>query len=194
MIELYNATEKLRKFNKQMKTNRVMMRFLENDGTKNLILHLQSKYSYSEVYKTRRGHNGGTWMCREMYEAFERWLYKLPNGTFERNELRFCAAMETAFGGLLSFERQKSFDSYVVDLYCVELKICLEYDESHHNRISNRVADGIRQKEIEEKFGVTFYRQAENESIFKTINYFVGMASMATWFLKSLPKPLGISR
>ncbi len=161
------ATEALSEYNKAHKSNRVISEFLSNRSTNNLILLLKEKYNI-KPYTTQKGVKDGTYMHPDMFQYFYNWLYKIPNKSFSRDEFEFFLAIETTFNGILTFERQKYFGIYCVDIYCNTLNLCIEYDEKEHKFKS--IEDEKRQKEIETNFGVTFYRHPEKENVFSAIN------------------------
>jgi very-short-patch-repair endonuclease len=57
---------------------------------------------------------------------------------------------------------------YRIDLYFLEYKLAIEFDEEYHTQQTD--ADKIRQTKIEDKLGCTFIRFTKKDSIFKIIN------------------------
>lgn len=55
------------------------------------------------------------------------------------------------------FHRQKPVDEYIVDFFCHELLLVIEIDGSSHNEDTFEY-DENRQKQLEEKFGLSFLR------------------------------------
>jgi very-short-patch-repair endonuclease len=53
---------------------------------------------------------------------------------------------------------------YIIDLYFIEYKLAIEFDEE------NQTYDKIRQTKIEEQLGCTFIRFTKKDSIFQVIN------------------------
>lgn len=62
------------------------------------------------------------------------------------------------------FRRQYSVDKYIIDFYCVELKLAIEIDGDIHDLPEQKEHDAIRQKYLEE-FGIKFVR-IKNKELF----------------------------
>lgn len=170
-MDFINATVTLKEYNKNHNSSKCFGEFFSNNGTKNIIQLICTKHKTPRAYRTTRGKYGSTMMHPELFEYFGRWLYKLPNQTFTRDEFEFCASIEEAFKGVLKFERQKLFDGYFVDLYCAKLNLCIEFDEDHHSLNANKTNDIKRQNEIESKYGCKFLRHSKKKNtVFETIN------------------------
>ena len=60
------------------------------------------------------------------------------------------------------FRRQYSVDAYVIDFYCVELKLAIEIDGGTHNSPEQKKKDTIRQKYLE-AFHIKFVRIKDEE-------------------------------
>jgi very-short-patch-repair endonuclease len=65
--------------------------------------------------------------------------------------------------GGYKFRRQHPFASYVLDFYCVELRLCLEVDGGVHDEPSRVARDEVRTRVLEQ-YGVRVVR-IRNESI-----------------------------
>ena len=169
------ATAYIKAFNKENRCKRVIAEFLSNQSTVNLLYSLQEKHGIKDVYIAKRGVGGNTFMHEELFTYFHNWLHKIPNKSFGRDEYEFCTAIEASFEGVLTFERQMRFGLYFVDLYCNELKLCIEYDELHH-RDKN---DMVRQNKIESEYGVSFYRHSKKDNIYVGINHILRLVSFA---------------
>lgn len=65
----------------------------------------------------------------------------------------------------VKFRRQVSFDGYVVDFYCPQLKLALEIDGESHASDESQLYDAQRQAEIE-VVGVRFLRFS-NQDVYR---------------------------
>lgn len=61
----------------------------------------------------------------------------------------------------VDFNRQKPLLNYIVDFYCIELKLAIEIDGNSHDERKGAY-DAKRQEELEE-FGIVFLRFTEYE-------------------------------
>lgn len=166
----YLATDILESCNLNSDSKKRFKDFWENKGIKQLYVNISTKLNTSKLHDTIRGNKGGTWMHEELLMVFYNWVYKIPNQTITRDEIVFCDYIEESFKGILTFERQKRFLNYHVDLYCDELKLCIEFDESHHRKNKNTNLDEERQKQIENEFCVNFIRHDDRDNYSITIN------------------------
>ena len=66
------------------------------------------------------------------------------------------------------FRRQYSVDRFVIDFYCVELKLAIEIDGGTHNTSDQKKKDVIRQKYLE-AFHIKFVR-IKDEELFSNSN------------------------
>jgi very-short-patch-repair endonuclease len=166
--KFFNATELLAVYNNNSESQKRFKDFWENKNTQQIYLNLCQKLNMSKLHETSRGKGGATWMHEELLYVFYNWLHKIPNQTITRDELVFCDYVEQSFKGILTFERQKRFGNYLVDLYCNELNLCIEFDEEHHSK--NIILDTQRQSNIENQFGVSFIRHKIKDNYSITIN------------------------
>lgn len=165
-----NATDVLKYFNDRDGSNRRFKDFWENSGTKNHYNSLCLKHLKSTLHETSRGKGGATWMHEDLFLLFYNWINKIPNQSITRDELLFCDYIEESFDGILKFERQAKFGTYLVDLFCPLLKLCIEFDEDHHRKTNKVILDEERQKRIEDKYEVVFIRHVKGDNYSKTIN------------------------
>jgi len=164
----YNVTKLTNDYNLEYKKERRVREFLDNKGTLNLCFLLSEKLKGIKIFYIKMGRHGGTYFHESLMQTYINWLYILPNHTFTRNELKFCEAIIEAFKGILTFEMQKHIKGYMIDLYCNELNLCIEYDEKYHEKRLNE--DTLRQNAVQIKCKCQFIRHKENDSIFNTIS------------------------
>jgi very-short-patch-repair endonuclease len=164
----FNATELLNIYNTNNRIQKSISEFWSNKSTKQIYNNLLLKLKLPYLHEAKRGKGGCTWMQEDLFLVFYNWLNKIPNQSITRDELEFCSYIEESFFDILYFERQKKFENYYVDLYCDEIKLCIEFDEEFHKK---RIEiDNERQEFIEEKYEVFFIRHKPNERYSKTIN------------------------
>lgn len=168
--KFFNATELLSIFNENSEIKKVLPEFWSNKNTKEFYNNLCLKLDLPYLHKATKGRGGATWMHEDLLIVFYNWLYKLPNQSVTRDEIEFVKYIKESFDDFLTFETQKRFGTYYVDLYCNELELCIEFDEPHHKRKSNIFLDEKRQKEIELKYNVSFIRHLSGDRFSLTIN------------------------
>lgn len=78
----------------------------------------------------------------------------------------FCNLVKESLADIVQFEEQHRIGKYRVDLYCLELLLAIEYDETHHEKPENVRADIQRETTIRELIkGVTFIRVPEGNEL-----------------------------
>jgi very-short-patch-repair endonuclease len=166
----FNATELLQIYNEKTNQSRRFADFWENKNTQQIYKNLQVKTGIDKLHTTQRGKGGSTWMQEDLLLVLYNWLEKIPNQTITRDEHIFCDYIIESFKDILTFEKQKRFGSYYVDLFCEELRLCLEFDEGHHKGKKLVLLDKDRQEQIEETFDVFFIRHNYTDNYSITIN------------------------
>ncbi len=66
------------------------------------------------------------------------------------------------------FRRQYSVDNFIIDFYCLELRLAIEVDGGSHFTRLARVHDRVRQRHIE-SFGIRFLR-VMNEDVYGNLD------------------------
>lgn len=167
---LLSATDVVKAYNEKNNTKKVLAEFWSNNSTIQLCVAIEKKFNLKKAFYSKRGNSGGTWMHEELMIILYNWLHKIPNQSISRDELTFYTYIEESFDNILKFERQKRFDNFFVDLYCEEIRLCIEFDEKHHQGTKHKILDEERQKYIEDKFEVNFLRHKHGENYSKMIN------------------------
>ena len=163
-----NATQLISQFNSFNQSNKRFKDFMDNNTYQQAYFNICEKLNVKILHESKRGKGGCIWCHEELIYLIYNWLHKLPYKSTTRNEFDFCDNIEEAFKGILTFERQKKFDGFLVDLFCEEIHLCIEFDEKHH--LSNKEKDAYRQKLIEDKFNVNFIRHNSNDNYSICIN------------------------
>jgi len=83
-------------------------------------------------------------------------------------EVLLWAYLKNKHLGSYKFRRQYSVRNYVVDFYCVKIKLAIEVDGDSHFRKRTVAYDKNRQKEIE-SFGIKVIRFT-NKEIYENID------------------------
>ena len=166
----FNATELLAVYNSNNESQSRLFDFFSNQTTKKIYNDLLVKLNLDTLHESIRGKGGATYMHEELLIVFYNWLNKIPNHSFTRDEIVFVNSIMLSFKDILTFTKQYKFDTYYVDLYVHELNLCIEFDELHHNRQTNKYIDIERQKYIENKFNVMFIRHNIKDNYAVTIN------------------------
>jgi very-short-patch-repair endonuclease len=166
----FNATELLAVYNANNTKKKRFKDFWENKTTKNLYKYLLEKLGVVKLHESIRGKGGATWMHEELLVVFFNWINKLPNQSITRDEATFVTYLKESFEGVLTFETQKLFCGYFVDMYCPELKLCVEFDEEYHKKLNQVNLDKERQSKIENSFDVSFLRHDASTNFSIAIN------------------------
>ena len=89
----------------------------------------------------------------------------------------------------LKFRRQHPLKSYIIDFYCVKLKLAIEVDGSNHFKKRQSEYDRERTYELNE-LGITEIR-FNNEEVFKNIDAVINKIEVVVHeLLKVTPNPL----
>jgi len=166
----YCATDLINFYNKTSNTKKVLAEFWSNNNTKQIYSMLCQKLNVNILHTSYRGKKGATWMHESLLEILYNWVYKIPNKTITRDEIVFCEYIIESFKSFLTFEKQKQFGGYFVDLYCNELNLCIEFDEQYHKTKGINTRDINRQNDIENTYKVTFIRHNYADNYSLTIN------------------------
>ena len=105
----------------------------------------------------------GARKTKKSYIDSEIWEYlrvemfeKIKNPTLYRFEDKFVKLCSILFKDLYTFEVQKPFGNYRVDMYFPDYDLCVEFEEKHHVNYNSK--DKERQNAIIELTGARFIR------------------------------------
>ena len=84
-------------------------------------------------------------------------------------ERDFARGLSVLLKDITKIERQFPLHKYRIDFYLPEISLAVEFDELHHERASQKSLDRVRQRNIEELFGVKFIRVREGQE-FEALN------------------------
>lgn len=144
------------------------------------VAKLDEKYKTKRNVKSNGGKISSTWLVSldgvkriiiksRKSECIE--LCKILNIDCEikvvSEEINFVNQILIAFK-TFKIELQYVCLNYRIDLYFIDYKLAIEFDESHSYK--GKYDDKIRQKIIEEKLKCKFLRVKYNDDIFETIN------------------------
>jgi very-short-patch-repair endonuclease len=168
-IEYYSANYIYKEWANGKYCKKQKSQFFTNQSTKSLIYKLNNEV-INPCYITGRGSGelSGTWIIKELIPYYFNWLNKLPAPSYTRTEMQFCNIIEESFKGILKFEKQKPLDYYIIDMYCEELNLCIEYDEKYHKY--TKEYDKKREDYIKLNYGYEIIRHLENDNIGIIIN------------------------
>ena len=71
------------------------------------------------------------------------------------------------------FRRQHSIGSYILDFYCIELKLCIELDGENHFNFHGKIQDQIRADYLSD-FGIKIVR-FENFKVIGSLNEVINL-------------------
>ena len=126
--------------------------------------------------KKSAGRYGGTYGIKEVVIAYAEWIgpkiYRAICQNFGveglsiscvRNEFSFgCDIVQNLFNGYEVIEQYEVLGGkYFIDWYVPELRLAIEFDESHHSSDVIKDKDKKRQEEIEKELGCKFLRYKE---------------------------------
>lgn len=79
-------------------------------------------------------------------------------------EREFFKLVKESLDGIYDFEEQYRVGKYLIDLYCSELTLAVEYDEKYHKKHHNLSLDLKREQVINDSIkNITFIRVAEGD-------------------------------
>jgi len=93
---------------------------------------------------------------------------KMLRGRETPAEVEMWKYLRESFTGV-KFRRQHPIDRFIVDFYCVKLKLVIEIDGAIHNTHTAQEKDGNRSAHLEGNFGLTIVRFT-NEEVFNNVD------------------------
>ena len=175
----FNATTLLSAYNANNEKKKVIAEFWSNDSTNEFMkeLALNLNISLNNLYETKRGRGGCTWMHPSLFSYFSLWLNVklgeevnnilvsdgivkgLPIITYIRKETEvignICKALFVSRKDF-TFETQYPIGKYRADFCLYNINnpldvasyLVVEYDEKHHNNPLNVINDYDRIKHM----------------------------------------------